>query len=69
MKDHHTASPSVLMFPSGESRSTDSTASDPNISSPTTAPATYVVSRICEAIRARCPTSSRVDTSRSSRSG
>jgi hypothetical protein len=57
------------MFPFGDSRSTDSTASDPNISNPTTDPATYVVSRICEAIRARRPTSSSVETSRSSRSG
>ncbi len=40
VNDHHTASPSVLMFPSGASRSTDSTASDPNISRPTTAPTT-----------------------------
>ena len=40
VNDHHRASPSVRTFPSGESRSTDSTASEPNISSPTTAPTT-----------------------------
>lgn len=57
------------MLPSGASRSTLSTASEPNISSPTTEPATYVVSRICGAIRARRPTSIRVETTRSSRSG
>lgn len=69
VKDHHTASPSVRMFPCGDSRSTDSTASEPNISSPITAPTTYVVSWICGAIRALRPTSSSVDTRRSSRRG
>lgn len=44
--DHHSASPRLLMLPPGASRSTLSTASEPNIKSPTTAPATYVVSRI-----------------------
>lgn len=69
VKDHHTASPRFFMFPSGASRSTLSTASEPNINSPTTDPATYVVSWICGAIRARRPTSIKVATSRSSRSG
>ncbi len=40
VNDHHTASPRFLMFPFGASRSTLSTAREPNISSPTTAPAT-----------------------------
>ncbi len=66
---HHTASPSVLMLPPGALRSTDSTASEPKTSSPTTDPATYVVSRTCELSRARWPTRTRVETSRSSRSG